>query len=91
MVLRLLSSYIVSFIGRFIVSAYISAYTTSTRLIFVTVKDTDNIYYFTKNQLCVGEDMAILFLLTQVREDRWDRCNRKLQFKLCVICTVFDK
>ena len=40
-----------------------------------TVKDTDNIYYSTKNQvrgLCVGGDMAILFFgdFTEFRENR---------------------
>ena len=45
-------------------NGHISAYTPSTHLIFGTVKDTDNIYYSTKNQvrgLYVGGDMAILF------------------------------
>ena len=40
-----------------------SAYTQPTHLIFGKVKNTDNIYYSTKNQvrgLCVGGDLVIL-------------------------------
>ena len=42
-----------------------SAYTQPTYLIFGMVKDTDNIYYCTKNQareFCVDRDMVILFV-----------------------------
>ena len=43
-----------------------SAYTQPTHVIFGMVKDADNIYYCTKNQvreLCVVRDMVILFLV----------------------------
>ena len=46
-----------------------------THLIFGTVKDTNNIYYSTKNQLrglCVGGDMAIVFF----GNFKWIRENR---------------
>ena len=46
-----------------------SAYTQLTHLIFGMVKDADNIYYCTKNLvrgLCVGRDMAILFLVCSI-------------------------
>ena len=45
----------------------------SHNLIFGTVKDTDNIYYSTKNQvrgLCVGGDITILFLVPLYRSEK---------------------
>ena len=53
----------------------ISPPTYNPRTWFRTVKDTDNTYYSTKNQvrgLCVGGDMAILFFgnFTEIRENR---------------------
>ena len=45
-------------------NGHISAYTQPTDLFFGTIKDTNNIFYGSKNQvrrLCVGGDMVILF------------------------------